>query len=222
MKIGVLGFEPTLDGKVDFFEIDFSSDGFDPVKKSKVLINLNQYFYRHPNPIPIDERIEMIESKVRLPQTLGFSIKLTPRFFETHEIEREVLPLKKRLENSLSLPVFIDLPKNSPHLSKSHSSFSIDPLWVKPSRGGYWKVHGWHDTRWVRKYSQEELSKLSKLTQRYEPQLLTFAHSQRREQFFEFLSLQLEKTQIALSEFEIVLKSSLDRVHYSSCLHPSH
>lgn len=189
MKIGISGYERDLDGKIDFFELDLSDRGSNPPKRSGVIYSLNQFFYRHPNPIPLSERIEMIDAKASNAQTLAFSIRLTPRFFESHQLDRDVLPLLRALVYEFGLPVYIDLPQTAADLCKMEPTFSTDPLWTKPRQGGLWKIHGWHKVRWVRRYSKQQLEQLKKLTSRYQPHFLIFGHSQRAQQIQEFLNL---------------------------------
>lgn len=191
MNLGIYGFHASLDGKIDLFEIDLFNEDLRKPRKSRVIVSLSQYFYRSPNKIPFEERLEIIESlledKVHL---FGFSIKLTPKFFETQKLETQVLPLKRALQKKYKRPVYLDLPQFLPsrlnEKSKISLNASLDPMWEKPAKAKYWKVHGWHDTRWVRRYSQSDLTRLGKAYIKIKPEVLIFAHSLRVGQVLNF------------------------------------
>jgi hypothetical protein len=187
MKIGISGYEKTLDGKVDFFELDFQENHFSFVQSSEIMVTLNQFFYR--NSISLSEKIDLIKSRVPISKVIGFSIRLIPSFFEKQKLEDQVFPLLEEIKSEFSTPAWIDLNQNVPNQLKIDQRFSTDPLWKQPVQGGLWKIHGWHEARWVRRYSTKDLLRLKKLAHQYEPSFVTFAHSQRATQVDEFLKL---------------------------------
>jgi hypothetical protein len=67
-----------------------------------------------------------------------------------------------------------------------------DPLaprgWPQGARardGRYWRIHGWHETRWVRRYAESQLLEALTSARRAGVGFLTLAHSQRAEQLVE-------------------------------------
>ncbi len=185
-----MGYQRTLDGKIDIFEMELSNERFLEVKESKVLVSLNQFYYRRPQLISISERIEIIESKLTNVNVIGFLIKLTPKFFETQTLADEIVPLQAALVKKFHLPVYVDMPQIAPSNKGNDDCLSLDPLWTRPNRGGLWKIHGWHPTRWVRRYSKAELNRLNRLARRYHPDFIIFGHSQREQQIKEFIEIQ--------------------------------
>ena len=60
---------------------------------------------------------------------------------------------------------------------------------MRAPRGAYWKIHGWHPDRWIRRYGQEALARLALWMRKTQATHVCFAHSQRVEQLQEFRAL---------------------------------
>jgi hypothetical protein len=115
-------------------------------------------------------------------------LKLPPSFFDTDTLEDTIAPFIERWQKQSSLKIWVDLPANLPSTLEMQDIFGVDPFWHKPQSNRYWRVHGWHDTRWVRRYSDETLKTLAKNCVRHKPEVVVFAHSQRFAQSLEFLA----------------------------------
>ncbi len=59
----------------------------------------------------------------------------------------------------------------------------------KPKHSLYWRIHGWHTERWIRRYAPAQLDELSSLINRFSPRFVSFAHSQRVNQLNELLKV---------------------------------
>ncbi len=83
-------------------------------------------------------------------------------------------------------------PNELSAVKDSRPSVVIDPLWHSITRGvraPVFKLHGWHPSRWIRYYGQEQLLQLQKLCFRHEPRVVLFAHSMRNDEALRFRAM---------------------------------
>ncbi len=74
----------------------------------------------------------------------------------------------------------------------SRAALVFDPLWHSVPRGvrtPIFKLHGWHPSRWIRYYGQEQLTRLEKLCRRHEPRVVLFGHSMRNDEALRFRAM---------------------------------
>jgi hypothetical protein len=197
-KIGVSGFFPELVGKVSLFDIDaFEQEQLKRVRESKseLIVTAGHFFFSHQEVEIFQDRISQLADLCEEYQAQACNLRLPPSFFN-HGFHQYPLPrfLSHWKERS-RIPVMIDLPKQSTLPNRKTIDqlkgglISLDPLWIKPKKTYCWKIHGWHDGRWVRFYSTTALEKLAMACKRWNPEVLIFAHSQRLKQSLQFLDL---------------------------------
>jgi hypothetical protein len=198
LKIGIAGFHRELVGTVHFFEID----SHDPLLESKRSVNrlrtesrelyelnisANHYYFRKNSPLTLEDRaLQLLELCENL-NAKECVLKLTPSFFDLYTIEESIDRFHQIWCTETKKNLLVDLPAYFPKSLLVRSNYILDPCWHKITQGGYWRIHGWHDARWVRRYSEDALSKLAKNCLRFKPMALVFAHSQRVSQVQEFL-----------------------------------
>jgi hypothetical protein len=89
-----------------------------------------------------------------------------------------------------SVPFWVDRGRDqSPALSSANALEVLDPLWhsiPRNARGRVFKLHGWHHSRWVRYYGEEQLRKLARSCRKHQPKVVLFAHSMRNEEALSF------------------------------------
>jgi hypothetical protein len=197
LQLGVTGFHEELLGEVDLFEIDT----FDPIlktahgtsrlrsvgsKNGMIHLSANHYYFKSDSPLSLDERLQKLIEMSESVDAQGCILKLNASFFESQTLEEGIGPFETLWKSQTKIPLWIDLPQEFPRALKLEPHFSTDPLWHQRRETPYWRIHGWHDTRWVRKYSDETLKSLAKECVRFKPSFLVFAHSQRIMQVLEF------------------------------------
>ena len=203
-RIGISGYSERLCGKVDCFEVDAQ----DPVLGSRsfrkkvlgssteIVLRFGQAFFNHNDPLVLKEKFEAVLETVPLVEPVGGLMSLPPKFWDRMTIRDHLAPWAQLWRSRFEIPLWIDPPAESPTrapelASDSRIAWAGDPLWepqVK-RKAAFWKIHGWHDTRWVRKYSQESLLDLAREVGRHRPSFVIFGHSQREAQCLEFLNL---------------------------------
>ena len=192
MKVGVSGFEPGLMDVADFFEIDaHDSDSLKTALRKKALISLsaNHFYFTHSDAEVFQDRIELLSESANASGAFYCLLKLPPSFFERYTLEQKIAQFLKIWNRFSSVPVVIDLPRNVQKFSQKGYEFANDPLWAPIKKSKCWKIHGWHDARWVRMYSEQDLVALKKKTAKFKPEYLIFGHSQRTIQIRQFLAL---------------------------------
>ena len=114
----------------------------------------------------------------------------------------QVRHLHQDWPSDLPFEVYLDYPKSHrdtlflPQKGRSHLRWVWDPLWdpqPSPPQGTpcLVKIHGWHDLRWVRRYSLEQMHHAMRRVRAYAyPQAqnlpVLLSYSQRREQWAQF------------------------------------
>lgn len=196
MKIGVTGYHAELIDQVDFFEIDAQDiRSIQPFTRSGIPISIsaNHFFFSHSDSEVFRDRILSLAEKIQKLNVLFLLLKLPPSFFDRQTGFQKIEELISIWRDESSVPVFVDLPQKIPARLQSRLpddlDFSVDPMWFKPKKVKCWKIHGWHDARWIRMYASSDLSKLYSQAKRLNPEFLIFGHSQRVIQVEEFLML---------------------------------
>ena len=99
------------------------------------------------------------------------------------DFEQRVRAIIDHWSSLARCPVYFEPSKSVLDVNLGHELFVKDPLWQRLERPApYWKIHGWHPERWVRRYSVEQLSELAAQASRFDPDFLVLAHSGRSEQ----------------------------------------
>ncbi len=198
MKIGITGYHADLEGIADFFEIDahdLESHSLFYRRKVSTILSANHFFFTNQDPEVFRDRIEVLAARAEKIRAHFCLLKLPPRFFERNRLEDVIGRFEMEWKRHSPLDVVVDLPQTLPRgligrLGKGHS-WSIDPLWHKSLKTNCWKVHGWHDARWIRLYAQSDLIRLSQNARKLKPEYLIFGHSQRVVQIKQFLDLDI-------------------------------
>jgi hypothetical protein len=196
MKIGVTGYHTELIGKVDFFEIDAQDiRSLQPFTRSRtpISISANHFFFSHSDSEVFRDRILSLAESIQKLNVLFLLLKLPPSFFDRQTGFEQIQEWLQIWRHESSVPVFVDLPQKIPARLQSMLpnglEFSVDPMWFKPKKVKCWKIHGWHDARWIRMYASSDLSNLHSQAKRLKPEFLIFGHSQRVIQVEQFLML---------------------------------
>jgi hypothetical protein len=114
--------------------------------------------------------------------------------FKALGAEELLLSARRRLAPSLEL--WIDPGKDAKKIdTKLLRSQSVtqprairwvgDPLWHPKSLWkdcSIYKLHGWHESRWVRYYGSQQLKLLMELCRKHKPEVLLLGHSKREEE----------------------------------------
>jgi hypothetical protein len=196
-ELGVTGFHPRLVGTVDFFEMDsfdVSLQKLNFVKRLRsknfgIEMSANYFYFRAKAAIPLVDRVNSLLDLCERTHARACNLKLNPAFFETQTLITGISRFEKEWLSRTALPLRLELPRSVPTSLTLHSRLILDPFWHKPKKSVSWKIHGWADSRWVRRYSDEELQSLVKKCIRFQPERLIFAHSQRVAQVAEYLEL---------------------------------
>jgi hypothetical protein len=196
MKVGITGYHSDLEWIVDFFEVDAQDlDSQSTVHRRKVpaILSANHFFFTHSDPEVFRDRIELLAGSAEKIRARFCLLKLPPRFFERYRMDEVLGRFKEEWKCHTDLEFVVDLPQESPrsimNRLPNHHKWSIDPLWRTPRKSKCWKVHGWHDARWIRMYADSDLIRLAKCFQKLKPEFLIFGHSQRVVQIKQFLDL---------------------------------
>jgi hypothetical protein len=196
MKVGITGYHADLEGVADFFEIDahdLDSQSIVARRNLSTVISANHFFFIHEDPEVFQDRIELLAGRSEKISARFCLLKLPPRFFEKYDLDETFGRFLSVWKRHSAKQVMLDLPQEIPRgfleRWKGDSVFSLDPLWHKPHSGMCWKVHGWHDARWIRMYAESDLVRLKKNAAKFLPEYLIFGHSQRMVQIKQFLEL---------------------------------
>jgi hypothetical protein len=196
MKVGITGYHSDLDGVADFFEIDahdLDSQTLVHRRKAPSVLSANHFFFTHSDSEIFRDRIELLATRAEKIRSHFCLLKLPPRFFERNRLEDVLGSFQTVWKNHSDLDVVVDLPQESPrgilNRLEDRQEWSTDPLWQNPRKTKCWKVHGWHDARWIRLYAESDLVRLAKHSKKLKPEYLIFGHSQRVVQIKQFLDL---------------------------------
>jgi hypothetical protein len=193
-RIGIVGFDEALVGQVDFFEIDVKDVVLqEPVitrpRAFDVFVSANYFYFRRESPSPLLDRVNTLIEKCNAAQAQACVLKLNPSFFEAQTLDEVIRPFEKLWQKQCTLPLRIDLPAEFPQALSLLPNFITDPIWAVPKKTHHWKLHGWSEARWTRRYSEDALRKLAVDCIKFKPKTLTFGHSQRVAQVHEFLRM---------------------------------
>lgn len=136
-------------------------------------------------PIAILERLELASEMAQFFATDTLLLRVPTRFENHPTVFRE---LSAYLPKNLGLA----LDPGSAHfrIDTPRASWVADPLWHPPSflrKKSIFKVHGWHESRWIRYYGPLQLEKLRTVCKKMKPGILLFGHSKREEEAATFL-----------------------------------
>lgn len=195
MLIGVSGYHELLIGKVDFFEVDSADPLPEASRHYEIKLSANQYYYRTGSAVPLQDRVQLLKELCERMKATTVALKLTPQFFNLYTVKDTLSPFQTEWKRHSAIPLLIDLPAALPRRLGPALNFIFDPLWHRSKNSPHWKIHGWSEERWVRRYCASDLTALAKSCVRHRPQTLLFAHSQRVEQVLEFqqISKRLKK-----------------------------
>lgn len=191
--VGVSGWASELVGLVDAFEID----ALDPLLESarerrrlaslaargqaQILISASSFFFRPgEEPAEQEEKRSLLRELCASTNAVACSLKLPPGFCRqegTAARLHEFIRGWRRDGEGVSL--WVD-PGKSGYDPADTILTAEDPLWGNPKRSDYWRIHGWHASRWVRLYGREELERIVLLSRKLRPRWIIFTHSQRR------------------------------------------
>jgi hypothetical protein len=130
-----------------------------------------------------EERFEILNEVCTHWSAAACVLRLTLPFLAQPESEEQVFEFYKRWQRQLACPLYFECGRDGPPAWLDPSYCVSDPLWFQGQAwSSYWKIHGWHEERWVRQYAQSELVHLATLAKEYRPRYVVLAHSQRSQQ----------------------------------------
>jgi len=106
----------------------------------------------------------------------------------------------RALRTALGSDLILEAPRGLSAADVQGLQVSMDPFHVygqqqesrlprtlpqREAHSKYWKIHGWHPTRWIRRYSREALQELWQLSVHAQATHVCLAHSQRVAQLTE-------------------------------------
>lgn len=146
-----------------------------------------------------DERVSLLLEHCERSRAAACVISVPPSLHSREGAPATLARLVARFKRDGSCPVYFDFGRAGPPRWADPALAVTDPLWPleQPSAcgsgpelfGRYWKIHGWHPDRWVRRYASEQLGRLIELARAHQPEFVILAHSSRVEQWRELASL---------------------------------
>lgn len=116
-------------------------------------------------------------------------LSVPARFQVDPDSDSQVTSLRRRASEH-AIELFFDFGKLGPPPRLEKDFCVCDPLWFKEKPWGrYWKVHGWRESWWVRRYSSAQLKQIANAVGEFEPKFLVMGHSHRIEQLRELRAL---------------------------------
>jgi hypothetical protein len=145
-----------------------------------ISLNGSFWFLSAPEPDELRERQELLQARAARLKAQACVLTLTSSFLDRSDASRRVSEL---LNAWRGCPLFFDVSQNRAPSWIPPELAVEDPFWFsRRPRGRYWKIHGWHTERWVRRYAEKELSMLATKIGRYQPKFVVLGHSQRVQQ----------------------------------------
>lgn len=139
-----------------------------------------------------EERIDNLIDQLQASPARAGLLSLTAKVLEAPCTPKRIRDLTVRCRD-LRRPFFFDPGQLGCPAWMDPKTCVFDPMWFgDPPWSPYWKIHGWHPERWVRRYSESQLLKLIVQAKRHAPQFVMLAHPQRLEQW-EWLQSQIAK-----------------------------
>ena len=200
-KLGIYGFYPKLIGKIDFFEVSLPLPLLtikkirerqrSTTKPFSIHFLANHFYYQKNLKYTLREKIELLLEHCENTQANLCTLKITPRAFLETALEEDLSVLLQLWKKNTSLTLNIELPAELPRVLAIKKHDVIDPFWHSRliKKADQWKIHGWHESRWIRMYSEEQLLWLLKKSKKEKPTSILFAHSQRETQISQFIKL---------------------------------
>lgn len=200
VKLGISWSEEAAPSKrflnklmIDFVEVDaFQITRWRNRPRSDITVSASKWFLGGEDLSDTLERFESLKELCSAQQAVAATIKVGLSQIAATNNSSILKAVLKHWSDSAPCPIFFESTKWSVPL-EIEFPFVADPLWQKLQAGSlYWKVHGWHRERWVRRYSTQEFSDLAKQVELFSPEWLVLGHSGRLEQFAE-LRRELQK-----------------------------
>lgn len=120
-------------------------------------------------------------------------LKLPPSYWLWENAETRLQRFQLDWQKKQPCPLTIDSGREEPSASvRKDFNWVADPFWVPTrqySRSKVWRIHGWHEVRWVRRYSESQLLKLATAIRKWKPEFVILVHSQRVPQIEELQAL---------------------------------
>jgi len=129
----------------------------------------------------LEESIEGLREWVECANATGILLASRPPRGASVGFVADPADARLRLERGLGCEILLDRTAAAPLLP----GFIPDPAWDSPfraSRASYWKLHGWHPDRWVRRYGEAQLAAVSEKILKARPNHVCLAHSGRFEE----------------------------------------
>jgi hypothetical protein len=163
-------------------------------------------FLRSGDPSELWEQQSVLIDTCRLRQSIACVVHSPVGWLARNASDLAIETLIKRWGLDGPCPLFFDFGKKEPPIFINPEMIVTDPFWHgKKIYGRYWRIHGWNAERWVRMYSESELSLLIKKVQKHRPLAVIFCHSQRLAQWN-----QVEKLRDDFSQ-SVILKMGCKR-----------
>lgn len=131
------------------------------------------------------ERVAVLLEAVRSCNATTASLSVPNSLQTNAELPSRIRSLTERA-SAQGTDLYFDFGRSGPPKWAEPERCVADPLWFQDRPwSDFWKIHGWHLERWVRRYSPGDLDRLVRLAGRYFPKFVILGHSQRCAQWEE-------------------------------------
>lgn len=131
------------------------------------------------------ERVAILLEAARSCNTTTATLSVPSSLQTNTELPSRVRSLTGRA-SAQGIDLYFDFGRSGPPTWAEPELCVADPLWFRDKPwSDFWKIHGWHPERWVRRYSPDDLDRLVRLADRHVPKFVILGHSQRGAQWEE-------------------------------------
>jgi hypothetical protein len=201
ISIGIKGIPEGPTPEVDFFELDALDPRLETVHSRrtlrrkigtsrKIILVGGHYFLRAEDPSEARERCQLFAERASEVESPVCLVTLSDAALSSPGL-RDRLEGMTESFRSVGLPMPL-IDSDGAGDSGAHlGGYPVvyDPAWA-PVRGAppssYWRIHGWHATRWIRLYPESFFERLARSAARHHPERISFGHSMRALQAAEF------------------------------------
>ena len=162
-------------------------------KISAAVVRFSHFYLSATDDAEHEERLEILFETCRRVGVSAATVSVPSALHAMPYLKMRMRALLSRA-NAENLAFFFDFGKNVRPMAIDREHCVSDPLWFRGEAWSvYWRIHGWHPERWVRRYPAEDLDFLAKLARKTPPEFIILAHSERRAQWKELEAMTFPK-----------------------------
>ncbi len=182
--VGISETTEDVPAEIDLLEIDPQKTGRDfKGPTPRITISASFWFLGGEDRPERDERASILEGHCLRFSAAACVLKLTASLLADDAGAERVLSLQYRWRLARDCPLYLDPGRDGPPAWAIPENCVSDPLWFEGKVwSDYWKIHGWHRERWVRRYSESAIASLAAQASERRPRFLVLGHSQRETQ----------------------------------------